>query len=320
MINIKFFNRFLYLLLCISITLSLVSCGNYSNSNKKNANETKIEEKASTYPKKIKDFSGKEITLEKEPQKVVSLAPSATETVFAIGKGNLLVGRTDYCNYPDETTKITSIGKLEQPNIEKILELQPDIVLASSLTKPEVIKKLENANIKVIGVLDSAMTFDDVYKNISNFGIALNAEKKSDELIKNMKNKVNNLSNKLKNSKKPSVYYVISYGKSGDFTATGDTFISELISIASGNNIAKDSKGWNYSKEQLLSKDPDIIIVSKYMDTKKGFMNDPSYKSLKAVKENKVFEIDNNNLDIPGPRLTNGLEDLVRTIHPEIFK
>ncbi|CAM2789937.1 ABC transporter substrate-binding protein [Hathewaya histolytica] len=316
----KFFNRFLYLLLCISITLSLASCGNYSNSNKKNTNETKIEEKASTYPKKIKDFSGKEITLEKEPQKVVSLAPSATETVFAIGKGNLLVGRTNYCKYPDEATKITSIGKLEQPNIEKILELQPDLVLASSLTKPEVIKKLENANIKVIGVLDSAMTFDDVYKNISNFGIALNAQTESDELIKNMKNKVNNLSNKLKNSKKPSVYYVISYGKSGDFTATGDTFISELISIASGNNIAKDSKGWNYSKEQLLAKDPDIIIVSKYMNTKKGFMNDPAYKSLKAVKENKVFEIDNNNLDIPGPRLTNGLEDLVRTIHPEIFK
>lgn len=318
----KKLNKVLYLFLCITMILSFSACGNTSNKGKESSENKSIETKDTnkSYPKKIKDFLGKEITLEKEPTRVVSLAPSATETIFALGRGNLLVGRTDYCNYPKEATKIESIGKLDEPNVEKIISLKPDVVFSTSLTKPGIIKKLQDANIKVLNILENTMGFEDVYKNINLFGDTLNAKDKSDEVIKNMKDKVTSISNKTKNTKKPKVYYVISYGEAGDYTATGDTFINELINLAGADNIAKDAKGWKYTKEKIIANNPDIIIVSKYMDSKKGFMSNPSYKSLKAVKENKVFEIDNNNLDIPSPRLVDGLEELTKIIHPELFK
>lgn len=318
----KKLNKVLYLFLCIAMILSFSACGNTSNKNTGSSESKSIEtkDKNKSYPKNIKDFLGKELTLDKEPTRVISLAPSATETIFALGRGNLLVGRTDYCNYPKEATKIESIGKLQEPNIEKIISLKPDVVFATSLTKPDIIKKLQDANIKVLNVLENTMNFEDVYRNITLFGDALNAKDKSDEIIKDMKDKVISISNKTKNTQKPKVYYVISYGEAGDYTATGDTFISELINLAGADNIAKGAKGWKYTKEKIIANNPDIIIVSKYMDSKKGFMSDSSYKSLKAVQENKVFEIDNNNLDIPGPRLLDGLEELTKIIHPELFK
>lgn len=318
----KKLNKILYLFLCITMIISFSACNNTSDKGKNtNENNSIVTKDTNTnYPKKIKDFTGNEITIEKKPTKVISLAPSATETIFALGCGNVLVGRTDYCNYPKEAIKIESIGKLQEPNVEKIVALKPDIVFATSITKPEILKKLQNANIKVIKVLENTMNFEDVYKNLNLFGNVLDSKDKSDEVIQNMKNKVTSISNKTKNLKKPKVYYVISYGESGDYTATGDTFINEIINLAGADNIAKDAKGWKYTKEKIIANNPDIIIVSKHMDSKKGFISSSSYKSLKAVKENKVFEIENNNLDIPGPRLVDGLEELTKIIHADLFK
>ncbi|MCY1152092.1 MAG: ABC transporter substrate-binding protein, partial [Sphaerochaetaceae bacterium] len=116
------------------------------------------------------------------------------------------------------------------------------------------------------------------------------------------------------------VYYALSFGEWGDFTAGGSTFIGKMINLAGAINIAEDVDGWNYSVEQLIEKDPQIIIVSKYYNSKDQFINTWPYSSLTAVKENRVYEIDNNLLDRQGIRNAQGLLELAKIIHPNEFK
>ncbi|KEI00411.1 ABC transporter substrate-binding protein [Clostridium botulinum] len=310
----KVLSLFLALAMIFTCVFSFTGCVNKPVKE----NKTEVSESVN-YPLKIKDSYNREVTIDKEPNRIVSIAPNITETVFALGKGDKLVGRTDYCNYPENTKKVTTIGSLTNPNIEKIVELKPDVVIASTHFKKDVLSKLEKLNIKVV-VLYGAETFDGVYDTINKAGEVLNAKTEANKLVKSMKEKVTNVTNKIKKSNKPKVYYVVSYGKMGDFTATGDTFIGNMIEMAGGINVAKDSKKWKYSIEKLVEKNPDIIICSKYFDTKKGIEMSNGYKDLKAVKNRKLIEIDNNLLDRQGPRIADGLDALAKIIHPDLFK
>lgn len=310
----KFLNLFLSLVMICSCLFSFSAC------NKKTVNENKKEVSTSvTYPLTIKDSYNREVTIEKEPSRIVSLAPNITEILFALGCGDKLVGRTNYCDYPKETKNITSIGSLTKPNIEKIVELKPDVVIASTHFRKDTLNKLEKMKIKVV-VLYGPKTFDGVYKTINKVGEVINAKSEANKLVSDMKKKANSITDKLKNKNRPKVYYVVSYGKMGDFTSGADTFIGNMIEMAGGNNVASDVKGWKYSVEKLVEKNPDIIICSKYFNAKKGIQETPGYKDLKAVKDGKLMEIDNNLLDRQGPRIVYGLEALSKIIHPEVFK
>ncbi|GAB6149878.1 MULTISPECIES: ABC transporter substrate-binding protein [Clostridium] len=315
--NNKKSSRFLSLFLALAMILACVF--SFAGCTKNNVNNKKEVNVSVTYPLKIKDSYNREVTIDKEPTRIVSIAPNITETIFALGKGNKLVGRTDYCDYPKEVNNITAIGSLTEPNIEKIVELKPDVVIASTHFKKDVLTKLEKMNIKVV-VLYGPETFDGVYDTISKVAEVINAKSEADKLVSDMKNKVSSINYKIKDKNKPKVYYVVSYGKMGDFTSGGDTFIGNMIEMAGGNNAASDVKGWKYSVEKLVEKNPDIIICSKYFDAKKGIQQTPGYKDLKAVKDGKLIEIDNNLLDRQGPRVVDGLESLAKIIHPEAFK
>ena len=310
-------SRFLSLFLALAMIFACVF--SFAGCTKNNVNDKKEATVGVTYPLKIKDSYNREVTIDKEPTRIVSIAPNITETIFALGKGDKLVGRTDYCDYPKEVSNITSIGSLTEPNIEKIVELKPDVVIASTHFKKDVLTKLEKMNIKVV-VLYGPETFDGVYDTISKVAEVINAKSQADKLVLDMKNKVSSINDKVKDKNKPKVYYVVSYGKMGDFTSGGDTFIGNMIEMAGGNNVASDVKGWKYSVEKLVEKNPDIIICSKYFDAKKGIQQTPGYKDLKAVKDGKLIEIDNNLLDRQGPRVVDGLEALAKIIHPEAFK
>ncbi|KGN02812.1 ABC transporter substrate-binding protein [Clostridium novyi A str. 4570] len=315
--NNKKSSRFLSLFLALAMIFACVF--SFAGCTKNNVNDKKEATVGVTYPLKIKDSYNREVTIDKEPTRIVSIAPNITETIFALGKGDKLVGRTEYCDYPKEVSNITSIGSLTEPNIEKIVELKPDVVIASTHFKKDVLTKLEKMNIKVV-VLYGPETFDGVYDTISKVAEVINAKSQADKLVLDMKNKVSSINDKVKDKNKPKVYYVVSYGKMGDFTSGGDTFIGNMIEMAGGNNVASDVKGWKYSVEKLVEKNPDIIICSKYFDAKKGIQQTPGYKDLKAVKDGKLIEIDNNLLDRQGPRVVDGLEALAKIIHPEAFK
>ena len=135
-----------------------------------------------------------------------------------------------------------------------------------------------------------------------------------------MKSKVNDVIEAVKDQPKPEIYYVVSYGEGGDYTATGETFISQIIEMAGGKNAADDAQGWKYNIEKLVEKDPDILICPKYFDSKQGIIQANGYKELTAVKEGRLFEIDNNMLDRQGPRIADGLEELAKILHPDQFE
>lgn len=298
------------------ITALIFTACTQSNSDGESKN---IEEKDSKYPLTIVDSYDREVTIDKEPIKVISVAPNITETIFALGQGEKLVGRTDYCEYPEDAKQIESIGSLESPNIEKILSLNPDLVIASTHFKKDVLQKLEELGLKVM-VLYGEESFQGVYQVIEKLGTVLNAKEEADKVIANMKQKVTNVITTVKDAEKPEVYYVVGFGESGDYTAGRGTFIGEMIKMAGGKNAADDVKGWKYSLERLVEKDPDILICSKGYSPKEKVILANGYKDLTAVKNGKIFDIDNDLLEIQGPRLADGLERLAKIIHPELFR
>lgn len=252
------------------------------------------------------------------PERVVSLAPSITETIFALEKGDLLVGRTDYCDYPAEVSNVDSIGSLREPNIERIIELEPDLVVVSTHFSEENYNMLVDLGIPVLSLYD-ASEMSSTYDQIEKLGLALDAENKADEIVSDMKARIRAVVDTVRDADKPVVYYVIGFGEYGDYTAGGDTFISQLLNMAGGVNAAQELEGWKYSLEELIMQDPDIIICSKFWGAKDSLEAANGYMDLTAVKEGRLYEFDNNLLDRSGPRIADGVEQLAKIFHPDLF-
>ncbi|BDU51143.1 ABC transporter substrate-binding protein [Haliovirga abyssi] len=272
----------------------------------------------SNYPIKIHDSYGRDITINKEPNRIVSLSPAITETIFALKSGEKLVGRTIYGDYPKEVKKIEAVGDLLNPNLEKIIEINPDVVLASVHVQKKFVDKLESVGITVVTFYNDS-SINGAYKMIRELGEVLNKDKLSEKIINNMKSKISKISEKVKNLKKPTVYYVVGYGKYGDYSAGAGTYIDKMITLAGGENIVK-IKGWKYSLEKLIEKDPEIIVVSKYYNAKEDFKKLEGYKELSAVKNNKIFEIDDNLLNRQSARLADGIYQLAKIFHTGVIK
>ncbi|KOR23857.1 ABC transporter substrate-binding protein [Clostridium sp. L74] len=303
----KDLKRRISIIICVMLAFMLVSC-----------NLKKGENKETQKNIKITDSYGKELTFEKSPERIISLSPGATETIYALNKENTLVGRSDFDDYPAAVSKIKSVGGVKDPSIEKITELKPDLVIGGAHFSKDTVKKLEDLGIKV-AVLYGAEDLDGAYKNITDISTMLGVTEKGQTIVDGMKKKVESIENKVKSLNKSKIYYVVDFGKA-DFTAGGDTFIGKMIEKAGGDNIAKDTKGWNYSFEKIVENKPEMIILSDKFNTKKNFLAADKYKDLPAVKKNKVYEIDDNMLLRQGPRQADGLEALAKIIHPEAFK
>jgi iron complex transport system substrate-binding protein len=259
------------------------------------------------------DSYNRNVMFPDNPQRIISAAPGITEVIFALGEGKRLVGRTDYCDYPPQVKSVASIGGLEDPNIETIASINPGLVIASTHFQKEAVRKLELLKIPVI-VIKSQESFEGAYETIGKVAGIFHVKAKGDSIVNGMKADVAAVLEKVKTAKSaPNVYYVIGFGKTGDFTAGGNTFISKMIEMAGGRNIASDINGWSYSLEKLIEKDPDIILIRS--GNKKIFVNTPSYSDLQAVKANRVYEINDDLFEITGPRLAEGLKLLYTILH-----
>lgn len=312
----KLLKKVSVLLLFVVISIGLVSCG---NSNQKLADNVKESTQAAdvSYPVTIKDSFNKEVTLEQEPKKIISVAPNITEIIYKLGAEDKLAGRTDYCDYPEEVKSVESIGTLRKPDIEKIIGLEPDLVIASTHFDEENAAKLEDAGIKVIGLYEEN-DVNGVYTMIETLGKALNKQQEAAKTVEEMKASIDKVTAAVSGLEKPSVYYVVGYGEGGDFSAPENTFIGQLIKLAGGKNIVPESDNWSFSLEALLEANPDIIVVRT--GEKENFMSTEGYKELTAVKEGRVYEIDNNLLDRQGYRNAEGVLKLAEIFHPEAFK
>jgi len=276
-------------------------------------------ETGTVYPLTITDREGITTTLPKVPERIVSISPAITETVAALGRLDALVGRTTFCDYPAGVSAVADIGELYEPNIEAIIALEPDVILLSAHTNPSVPQALRDAGMKVIRIYGDE-SFDGAYEMVRTVAEILDTSAQAETLVSNMQAKIADIESKVKDLPAKTVYYCVSAGEFGDYTATGDTYVDAMLEKAGGINIAKDATGWAYSLEQLIEKDPEVIIASELAGYKALLPNMAGYQDLTAVKNGNVIEIDTNPIDRIGPRFADGLELLARAIHPEAFK
>ena len=273
---------------------------------------------STAYPYEFTGANGNKVVIDKEPLRIVSLSPTYTEIVFALGVGDRLVGRTDYCDYPAEAAKVTSVGSMTEPSIEKIIELKPDVILISFMDQ-DVIKKIEQTGAKVIQ-MSSGDSIVESYKIMAEIAKIVNVNAAGDQMIETIKSDIAAISDKVKGLKPATAYYVAGFGQSGDYTAGDKTFMNDLITAAGGDNVAKDAQGWNYTAEKLLEKDPEYIVIGSMAQLADTFKKTEPYKNLTAVKEDRLKEIDDNLISREGPRLAEGVKLLAKILHPEAFK
>lgn len=271
---------------------------------------------------KIKDFTfpikEEKYQVTKTSKRIVSLAPGVTEKLYDLGVISYLVGRTDYCIYPSQVANIPSIGTMFSPNIEKIIELKPTLVIAETHFNEKVLNKLREAGIEVFAI-NSPNNFNEMYDFIKKLGFITGENYQARAIVGSLKNKVDRTKFVLKDVKtKPKAYYAIGAGM-GDYTAGQDTFIAELIRTAGGINVGDQVKGWTFSLEKLIESNPNVIFGPKYsIDT---MTTNNSYKGLSAIKNKNYFVVDENIFNLSGPRLINeGLKILVTSFHKEKVK
>lgn len=259
------------------------------------------------------DSYSRNVTFTDNPQRVLSAAPAITEIVYGLGEEHRLVGRTDFCDFPPQVKNIASIGGLEDPSIEAIATINPDLIIASTHFQKEMVSKIEQLKIPIV-ILKNQTSFSGTYELIRTVASIFKVEARADSIIQKMKAEVSEVEALVsKSTTKPTVYFVIGFGKTGDYTAGGDTFIHQLIEMAGGTNVAADLEGWSYSIEKLIEQDPDVIIIRT--GDKATFCKTPGYTNLTAVKTDRVYEIDNNLFEIMGPRLSQGLKELYTILH-----
>lgn len=288
-----------------------------TNAPKKGTIEAPVDSaKQTVFPLEVKDAFDSKVSVKTFPNKIVSLSPTATEIVFALGAGGRLVGRTDYCDYPAEAAQVQSVGEILNPSFETIVGIKPDIIFASLLTDAKIITKLKDLGFTIY-MVDDMKGIDGAYYSISTFGKLLDAQSQAEGIISAMKDKIKNISAKVSaTSDRPTVYYVVGFGDGGDYTAGAGSFIDEAIKIAGGINSGAAAVNWKFSLEQLIKDNPSIIICPTNPDIKSAFVTADKYKDLGAVKAGKVYSIDNNKLDRAGSRIADGVEELSKIINP----
>jgi iron complex transport system substrate-binding protein len=253
----------------------------------------------------VTDDYGRTVVVPTAPQRVVSLSPAVTEIIYALGAQDILVGRTDFCEYPAEAQDIPSIGGISNLNIESILSLSPDLVISGSMVGKKVTDQMDAMGVPMVCVIEKPR-FDALYDNIAAIGRLAGKEREADSLNAVMHERVNALvttdtiAQPQNNATTPKVYYVVGFGASGNFTAGGNTFINDIIRMAGGRNIAEDIEGWSYSLEALVQEDPDYIIVRR--EDSAAFCGMRPYNRLSAVRNGHVIGIVSGTLDLQVPR------------------
>ena len=253
----------------------------------------------------VVDDYGRTVVVPAQPRRVVSLSPAVTEIMYALGAGNLLVGRTDFCAYPPEAETIPSIGGISNLNIEKILSLDPDLVISGSMVGKKVTEQMDQMGTPMVCVIEKPR-FDALYDNIAAIGRLVGREHEADSLNELLRKRVDVLvtdsfdTDTHTNAVTPKVYYVVGFGPAGNFTAGGNTFINDIIRMAGGRNIAEDVEGWSYSLEALVKEDPDYIIVRR--EDSAAFCGMKPYNTLGAIRKGHVIGIESGTLDLQVPR------------------
>ncbi|MCA1066467.1 ABC transporter substrate-binding protein [Rossellomorea aquimaris] len=269
----------------------------------------------------VTDDRGEEIRFEKIPETVVSLQPSNTEILFALGAGDKVVGTTEFDNYPEEAKEIKRVSDSMTVNAEEVIALKPEVVIAYTTGDDAGVKQLEEAGLTVF-VIQSAQTFDDVYGDIEQISKVMGVEEKGAELVEGIKEQISAVKEKVSTLKeREPVYFEIS--PSPDiYTAGAETFQQEILETAGVENIFKEQKGWvKVGEEEIIKRNPNTILTTV------GYVDEPtveiksreSWKDINAVKNDQVHFLDSDIMSRPGPRIGEAVELTAETVYPHLF-
>jgi iron complex transport system substrate-binding protein len=276
----------------------------------------------------LTDDLGRTVTLAGPAQRVISLAPSNTEILFAIGAGAQVVGRDETSDYPEQANPLPTVGGWSGFSSESIVALHPDLVLAADTIPAELIASLENLGLTVYR-LPNPLTLEDLYANLGTVGTLTGHASDSAALVESLKARVAAVDAKIADvTERPTVYYELDAtdptkpyiaGRAGP-----TNFVDPLITRAGGANIgAQLQSEWpQISLEQLVVANPQIILLgdAAYGETPEKVATRTGWNVLTAIQTGQVYPIDYHLVSIPGPRLVDGLEVLAKLLHPDLFK
>ena len=296
-------------ILVLILTMSMLAgCSSEENANENSSDAAEIT---------ITDMAGREVTLDAAAQRVVAVTASDCEILYAIGAGETLVGRGEYCDYPDEISDVQVVESAEALNTEQLIALEPDVVIVSTMLQNEdQVNTLAEAGITVL--VSDAQTIDDVYVCIEMIGKAVGKNDEAASLIESMKNQFSEISeNKLDGG---SIYFEVSPLEYGLWTAGSGTFMDEIATMLGLENAFGDVNGWaEISEEQVIDRNPDYIVtIAMYYGEGETpveeILGRDGWQEINAVKNGAVFNIDSNEVSRPGPRLADGAKAIYDAI------
>jgi iron complex transport system substrate-binding protein len=270
---------------------------------------------ATTYPLVLKDDLGRSVKLMSQPKRIVSMMPSHTETLFAVGAGENVIGVDEYSNFPKlETEKLPKAGNGFAPNLEAIAALKPDLVLTDESSGSKLVQNLEKLGITVYAGV--AQSYNDVFEKINMIGKITNHEKNALNLITKMRTELTAIQAKVAKFPRVSVYYEVD---PTPYAAGSSSFIGALIDKAGGNNIVPAKLGAfpQISPELVISNNPSVILGASLADLLKR----PGWDKIAAVKTGRVLTFspeEDDAISRPGPRLPIALKALAKALHPEL--
>ncbi|MDQ0170451.1 ABC transporter substrate-binding protein [Paenibacillus tundrae] len=331
--SIKNWKSVASLLSAAALALALAGCGNATTNEGAGASQQPAQEQSqeqtatdlkTQYPITVTDATGETFTFEKAPAKIVSVSPAETESLFALGLDEQIVGVSDFDDYPEAATTKPKMGGVSKPNEESIIAADADIVFTGISMNEEAVKKFRDLGIVIFKT--DPKSVDDVANNIETFGQITDTQEKAQEIIAKMKQDVTDVTeavNAVKPEEKKNVYVEFSPG----WTVGKGEFMDELITLAGGNNVASDLQGWNeINEENIIAANPDVILYANDVIDENSKTLDQIIKArsgwdqITAVKDDAVIGLDANLLSRPGPRVTEGLKAVAKAIYPDLFQ
>ncbi len=271
------------------------------------------------FPVTIVDDEGTEVTIQEPPRRIVSLTPATTEILFAIGAGAQVVGKVeDVANYPPEAADVPIVATFAGVDVEQIVDLEADLVVSggSGLTQGAAVEQLRNAGIPVVVVYPTSV--DTALDGIHRIGLVADASQAADDLVLEMRAQLDAIAALTQNADQPRVFYEIDYGQA-IYTPPADSIYGEMIRLAGGDPIP-GNPDYTISLESLVAADPQIILLgdAAYGATLAQVIRRPGWGGMTAIRDGRIHPVDDILITRPGPRLVQGLQELLAAIHPDI--
>lgn len=275
-----------------------------------------------SFPITLTDALGQRVTVRAKPQRIVSLAPAMTETLFALGLGDRVVGVTEYCDYPPAARSKPKIGGIVNPSLERILAQQPDLVLGMRLNPKPLLAALIHAGVPAYAA--DPRNVEQVLETIEAVGALTGQREGAQRLTRSLRARLGAVQRASGTSARPTV--ILLYSDQPLWVAGSGTFPDDVIRLAGGRNAASKVTGYKqYSVEALLAANPDVVFLTSMeggddQARLRAFLNRPSMRNLDAVKNRRVYLINADIVDRAAPRIVEGVSQMAQRLHPAAFK